>query len=370
MLHPSLETTATYFSDNYQTARQAWLSKATSLKQTFVATGRASVNQGCIPHPLLGPNQETLASDWLWLGQTNANKVAVILSATHGIEGYAGNAAQLFLLDCLVSLDKSIGENTALLFVHALNPWGMAWKRRCDENGVDLNRNYIDFNYPPSNSGYKQIQEAYTIKNLEQRRRALQSTAATMGQKDFEVALSGGQYVDAAGPFYGGQAPAHGQQVCRSLVEDLQLQNRELIVIDIHTGLGAWSLGELISDHPLGNSNDRYAQRVFGPSVTNPARGDSSSVAKFGLQDYFWQQLMGDQGCYLTLEFGSYSIDALFEVILNDHLIWRNPNATETIQLQQQAMMNHFCPSDNYWQQLILVQAAQTLQRLLNEFES
>mgnify|MGYP001003423369 CR=1 FL=1 len=33
----------------------------------------------------------------------------------------------------------------AMLFIHAINPFGFSWCRRVTEEGCDLNRNYLDF---------------------------------------------------------------------------------------------------------------------------------------------------------------------------------------------------------------------------------
>jgi hypothetical protein len=372
MIHPTLALTSNYFSHSYKQARQDWRDKVYKCISSLQEKLFTQADELRVDQTERGPENETLATDTLWLGPKDAKHVGIILSATHGIEGYVGSAVQQFLLDTLMTNHFDIPGDSALLFVHALNPWGMAWKRRCDHMGVDLNRNYIDFNSPPENRAYLTIQRCLSIRDREERQQALKKLASNMSQTEYEVALSGGQYDDPEGPFYGGQCPAHGQQVCRKLAAGFDLGERYLALIDIHSGLGAWSLGELISDHPLGNTNDLIARRLFGAGVTNPARGDSSSVTKFGLQDYFWHRLMRERGYYLTLEYGSYSTSDLFNVLIDDHCLWRNKTIPpKPLLLQQQAiMMEHFAPSDNYWRQLVLIQAAQVLDRLLKGFSA
>jgi hypothetical protein len=44
----------------------------------------------------------------------------------------------------------SVGSDDAVVFVHALNPYGMAWLRRVNENNIDLNRNFMEFEKGPS----------------------------------------------------------------------------------------------------------------------------------------------------------------------------------------------------------------------------
>ncbi|KAJ3319763.1 hypothetical protein HDV06_005964 [Boothiomyces sp. JEL0866] len=58
----------------------------------------------------------------------------------HGVEGFAGSAIQLAVLD---KFGFGGHDHPTVVFVHAVNPYGMAESRRWNENGVDLNRNYL-----------------------------------------------------------------------------------------------------------------------------------------------------------------------------------------------------------------------------------
>jgi len=62
--------------------------------------------------------------------------------------GYAGSSIQLAIIQYLYDqrlYHKSGGERKlpTIVFVHALNPYGMKMWRRVNENNVDLNRNFI-----------------------------------------------------------------------------------------------------------------------------------------------------------------------------------------------------------------------------------
>ncbi|WP_281015546.1 DUF2817 domain-containing protein, partial [Mesorhizobium sp. M00.F.Ca.ET.217.01.1.1] len=57
---------------------------------------------------------------------------------------------------------ERLPSSTAVLFVHALNCYGFAWDRRVTAEGVDLNRNFVDFSKPlPSNPGYEELAEHF-----------------------------------------------------------------------------------------------------------------------------------------------------------------------------------------------------------------
>ena len=74
-------------------------------------------------------------------GPADASKVLMTTSVVHGSEGFCGSATQTGLLQITVSLPPDV----AVVQVLAVNPYGFSHARRVNEDGVDLNRNFIDF---------------------------------------------------------------------------------------------------------------------------------------------------------------------------------------------------------------------------------
>ncbi len=312
-----------------------------------------------------GADGEALTTETVWLGPRSAQDVVVLISATHGVEGFVGAAVQN---DLMLRLEQRyrLPDDTAVLIIFALNPYGFSRCRRCDESGIDLNRNYVDFDAPlPANDGYDQLQEAIYCNDSARRHAMFEAFRQQYGQTAYEIAISGGQYTDPHGPFYGGRAPAHGRKVTERIIEHYQLACARLAVIDIHSGLGPYAYGEIINDHPLDSTGFCVANRWYGASAASPATGDSSSVSKLGLLDYRWHQLMAQHGCYVTLEFGSYRTQDLFDVVLQDHRAWKSGDPA-AISSSAAAMKAHFCPDDAYWRELALVKARQVIQQAVD----
>ncbi|WP_404294944.1 DUF2817 domain-containing protein (plasmid) [Microvirga sp. RSM25] len=71
------------FSRNYCQARERFLTLTS-------ATAYPSIH--------VGPNGEKLITDVAYLGSVDAKNLLVLVSGTHGVEGYCGSAAQLSLL--------------------------------------------------------------------------------------------------------------------------------------------------------------------------------------------------------------------------------------------------------------------------------
>lgn len=341
------------FPADYAAARQHWLAAAT-------LAADALGHYRCEGH---GPAGEELFSDWAWIGPADAGSVLVLLGATHGVEGFVGSAVQQDLLANLA--DTRPGGDTALLLIHGLTPWGFAWSRRCDEDGVDLNRNCIDFKAVPDNPDYDRLRPALFETDAEIRRRLFRQYVGQYGRIALEQGVSGGQYRDPSGPFFGGCAPAHGRKVCEDLIARHSLNSRRLAVIDLHSGLGPYGYGEIICDHAPGSPGAATASRWFGDAVTLPQAGSGHSVPKLGLLDYLWHAVMDDDSCFVTLEFGSYSTDQLFELLLADHRLWAESFNQEQRRQQAAAMRQHFCPADPAWRELVLFRARQVIGQAL-----
>lgn len=347
------------FPDSYISARKRWLAKLELLR----------LEQYYVPFPCvdIGQDHQNLITDTVWLGSTEADNVLILLAGTHGVEGFAGSAVQLDYLRMLAAGCIQLNQNTAILLIHALTPWGYALLRRCDANGVDLNRNAIGFTQPlPVNPGYEALQPAFNTPDPAQRAQIFVDWENRYGRKSLEIAISAGQYTDPNGPFYGGKAPAHGNLVCEQLIQDYQLAKRNLAVIDIHTGLGPYGYGEIICDHAPDSDGAAIAKSWYGDAVTLPELGTSSSVPKFGLLDFLWHKIMNNSSCYITLEFGTYRTEQLFEVLLQDHQLWAQSANTQSKLEHGFKMRRHFCPDDDIWKEMVLFRARQVLNQALS----
>ncbi|MGZ5009268.1 MAG: DUF2817 domain-containing protein [Methylobacter sp.] len=342
------------FPAGYAAARQQWLDRTTKLScPTQHLSYRCNGS---------GPDGEELVTDTIWIGSEDTPRLLVLIGATHGIEGFTGSAIQLDQLNLIAEGDVVIPDNTAILMIHALTPWGYAWQRRCDADGVDLNRNIVDFSGPlPENNDYDLLKAAFYLTDAEQRKIALAEFGQRHGRVALEKAVSAGQYSDPSGPFYGGKAPAHGRLVCEDLIRRYSLQQRDLAVIDLHTGLGSYGYGEIICDHQPDSAGTRTARCWYGDSVALPLLGTSSSVPKTGLLDYAWHAVMNQHSCYVTLEFGTFSTDQLFEILLRDHQLWAVPDNREARLEHSKIMRRHFCPDDRAWREMVLFRARQVI---------
>jgi len=236
------------FSRDYAEAREKFLSAA---RAAGARLSRHSPNQ-------TGPDGGKLSTDVALVGPEDARAVLVTISGTHGVEGFFGSATQA---EWMTRGEASGLKGAAALHIHALNPYGFAWLRRTNEDNVDINRNWIDFNSPlPKNAQYDELAADlcptdWSAETQAQTAARLQAWIAQHGFGAFQAAASGGQWAHPAGLFYGGTAISWSRQTLTDILTTHLGKAERVCVLDFHTGLG-----------PYG-----YAEPIIGRSRQDPA---------------------------------------------------------------------------------------------------
>ncbi len=247
---------ASFFSNAYAEAREKFL-------QAAEAAGAQIVDSH--PHPLKGPDGGALATDVAWLGPRDAKKLLVLVSSTHGIEGYCGSGCQISWL-ANRHYHRDATPDVAALLIHAINPHGFAHGRRVTEENVDLNRNFVDFTAPlPRNVDYEALQDHVNPKEWgpEILARADAAIAAfyKMPNTDFvPKAVHRGQYVNPKGTFYGGAQPSWSRRTLEAITAKWLRGASDLCLVDYHTGLGPLGFGDLYYG---GRSSEGMARHWF-----------------------------------------------------------------------------------------------------------
>lgn len=262
-------SSTTLFEPNYRNARQRFLVAARQTGATLAAH----------IHPRTGLHGEELALDTAWLGPRDASRILVSISGVHGVEGIYGSACQTGWLQTQPTLPK----DTAVLILHALNPFGFSWMRRVNEDHIDVNRNCIDWSIKPAaNDLYAQVHslilpDVWTAESTDTMRQQLTAFMARVGPAAAAHAISGGQFTHPEGIFFGGRAPCWSNRMLAKVAQDFLGQAACVAVIDHHTGLGATGHTELICRHPLNSTSLALARQWYGQDVTSPAAGESES---------------------------------------------------------------------------------------------
>jgi hypothetical protein len=285
-------------------------------------------------HPMLGRDSETLALDVARFGPADAPALLIVSSGCHGIEGFCGSGVQGALLADAGFHAAARDAGVAVLYLHALNPYGFSWWRRTTHENVDLNRNFHDFHRPlPRNEGYDRLAHAIvppTWPPPPEAQAALAAYAAEHGERALQAAISGGQYEHPDGLFFGGRDPTWSQATLRHVLQEQAGRCRRLGWIDLHTGLGPSGHGERIFACRDDAAALARARAWWGPEVTSIYDGSSTSALLSGLM---WLAAYDEcpQAEYtgIALEYGTVPLAEVIDALRADQWLDNHPEVDD-----------------------------------------
>ena len=341
----------TAFSQTYAEARDKFL----------VAAEAAGLDVGSHLHPLLGRDGERLAMDVVRDGPADATRVLIISSACHGVEGYCGSGVQITLLGDPGFRTAARAAGVALLYIHALNPYGFSWWRRTTHENVDLNRNFHDFRKPlPANPGYDELASLLvppTWPPSDAVQAGIQAYAAQHGMAALQAAYSGGQHAHPEGLFYGGVNPTWSNVTLRQVLRDELRDARRLGWIDLHTGLGPSGHGERIFACRDEAAALARARDWWGDAVTSIYDGSSTSALLTGLM---WLSAYEEcpQAEYtgIALEYGTVPLMEVFDALRADQWLENHPEAPpeQRLAIKRQVRDAFYTDTDEWKQRIVL----------------
>jgi hypothetical protein len=268
-----------------------------------------------IKHPLRGPSGEELYVDVAMFGNTGANKSLVLISGTHGVEGFCGSGAQVDLLRR--GEVASLPRDVAVLMIHAINPYGFAWIRRTTHENIDLNRNWIDFSQPlPDNPDYSAMSEALVPHEWDSDSNCkadalIAEFALKNGADAFVRAVTRGQYHFPNGLHYGGKAPCWSRVTLSEIYRRYLSNATDVGIIDYHTGLGPWGFADKITTSRRDSAEFRRVAQWYGSGFMSEIDASSSAVSVTGDGLTAVSRLLPDKRITaIALEVGTIPFDA------------------------------------------------------------
>jgi hypothetical protein len=308
-----------YFASTYSEARTKFVAAA--------RTAGANLVYHALPK-FRGPRDQELILDVARLGPQKPESLLVLISGTHGVEGFCGSGCQIGYLND--QLYEALPVTSGLLLIHALNPFGFAWLRRVNEENVDLNRNFHDdFAKLPSSESYEALHDwliplEWEGSKREQADAALRDHAKKDFRK-FQTELTAGQYTRPNGLFYGGSKPTWSNVMLRQiLAECITPTLKKLAVIDFHTGLGRTGYGEPIH---VGSARDfALAKEWYGAEVQSLNQDKAIATPLTGsVASAFPQSTPDLKAAYLALEFGTLPPMDVLTALRADHWLHAVP---------------------------------------------
>ncbi|HEY4344381.1 MAG TPA: M14 family metallopeptidase [Parvibaculum sp.] len=355
---------ARHFSDTYQQARSRFLAAAK-------AAGAELVHH---IHPLKGPDGAEIATDVARIGPASARQILGFGSGTHGVEGFCGSGVETALLSN--GFAEALPADTALVFIHAINPWGFAWGRRVNEDNVDLNRNFLDHAKPrPANPGYDGIYDAVNPKELSEEaiadgRAKMKAYAEEHGPAALQHALTAGQYVYPEGVQFGGQRAVWSNTTLRTVIREQMSAADRIVYIDIHSGLGARGHGEVICTAPETSYAFKRMHGWWGDIVhSTRTQGSVSSDVPGSITEAFAQELPTQDLTPCGLEFGTIAMNAVAAALVADNWLHRNGGLDNPLAPAiKKQIRDAFYVDEDDWKEDVTRQTRSMAKRALEDF--
>src|SRR5471032_1345414 len=222
-------------------------------------------------HPeATGRDGKALFLDTAIIGPRAAKRALLLISATHGVEGYFGSGVQTGLMR--EGMARNAPKDTKIVLLHALNPYGFSWDRRVNEDNADVNRNFVDYAHPLQNRPYEMLAAEISPRDISPE--AMKKANAKLtdflklhGAFALQEAISRGQYKFPDGVYYGGAREAWSLKMLKDVFTETLKGIKKLTVIDFHTGLGEFGAGEMITEDLPGSEAYGRAKAMWGARV-------------------------------------------------------------------------------------------------------
>lgn len=357
-----------FFSPDYSTAR-------TRFRAAVLAQG------GQIESILLdakGPAGNDLTIDIGWFGSPAPKRAFIHSSGLHGVEGFAGSAIQLQWLE------EGIPEpapDCAIAIAHALNPFGMAWLRRVNENNVDLNRNFLgadaefsgapnryvalDAFLNPASPPSSPLTELFALRAA--------GKILHYGMPALRRAIASGQYDFPRGLFFGGKHREQGPRRFQLYISGRFSDSSRLVAIDVHTGLGRFGEDCLLVGDDAGRlASAAEMQLAYGNRVQSP---DAKNIGyrPHGAQDgLYYRMFPAAQVCFAVQEFGTRHPLAVLAALRAENRShhYGVAGAAENDRAKER-LLEVFCPSSKRWREQVLKRGREVIhQGLALAFDS
>lgn len=334
----------TLFSPDYATARGRFRSAAQSSGATLEALALDA----------RGPGGEHLTIDIAVLGAPGARRVLLHTCGLHGVEAFAGSAVQLAAL-----ADPPVRpDDCALVLVHVLNPYGMAWLRRANENNVDLNRNFPTpggrrAGAPALYTRLDPLLNPLAAPGPDRFRWKLAAAALRHGIPALTQAIAEGQYEFPRGLFFGGRALEQGPALYLDWLRRNLSRAVYLFALDLHTGLGRRGAETLIREPGVSATPVAELERAFNRRFLDPATGSTAYRSRGSMGGALPQTLPGVRVEFILQEIGTRHpiavLHALREENRGHHLGGASPAHPAN-----KALRDALCPPSPKWRRQAL----------------
>jgi hypothetical protein len=369
---------ASYYPKNYELARQRFRNLSDELSRSFSGVQLQEVK---VPSEI----DSTLTVGVCYVPSLGEMRNIIILSSgVHGVEAYAGHAAQELFAHHFLNLELT--KNTGVLLLHAVNPYGFKYTRRVTENNVDLNRNSpsTDDLFETINEGYPQVYDLinphkevnpssienrfFFVKAVNEIRK---SSMPVLRQ-----AVLQGQYLYPEGLYFGGYKPEPQIDSLGSIILRIVEPYQRVMAVDIHTGYGQRGKLHFFPNPLEGEAKQKLESLYKGYSIDWGDSDDFYTVT--GEFVGFVGKLLQDKEFYpMVIEYGTLNSQTTMGSLQSIHLmIMENQGYHYGYASQEDSVrvktshLEMYAPSSPSWRNYVMEQTQNVFETVIPRFVS
>ena len=337
--------TAACFSPTYAVARRRFRQAA--------GDARSAVEE--FPFPGRGPDGEALAVDVATVGAARPARAVVVSSGLHGVEGFFGSAVQVAWLEGVGAGRIDVPPGTAVVLVHAVNPYGFAWRRRANERNVDLNRNFLDPGEPYAGTPplYHRVHRLLNPDTPPSRADLFLLRAAWAvcrhGLPALRAAVAEGQYDHPSGLFFGGHEPEASTRLVRERFREWTRDAAEVVHLDLHTGLGRRAECQILVEPVHAPDLGWYRARFAHARVVSVAE-DGAYAARGVMGAWLGRHAKGRRYRFACVEIGTHPSLRVLRALRAENRAHRfSAPGSPPHERAKRELVECFCPASRRW---------------------
>jgi hypothetical protein len=289
------------------------------------------------------------------------------------VEGFCGSGVQLACLALAEFQQDLQGKSVAIMYLHALNPYGFSHISRCTQENIDLNRNFLGINtLPPDNHGYRMLHQLLVLRHWppsEFERESMLSALSELDMSAVKAMLERGQYHFPDGLFYGGQQACWSNGALREVLRTYCRERKTIAWIDIHSGLGEYGNCERAifarQDSATVARANAWWNSTGDQNIASDEQGTSlSSVCDGLMYNVIYEECPSVEYAGITLEFGTVSLLEVLAALQAEQ--WKRsqrelPTSIRNA-IDEQIMQAFFCDALDWKLQVLQSSIASILQ--------
>ena len=258
----------------------------------------------------------------------------------------------------------NVPKGCAIVLVHVLNPYGMAWLRRANENNVDLNRNFLSpgetwKGAPPLYSRLDPLLNPPTPPGADRFGWRLAAMALRHGPRRLKQAIAEGQYEFPRGLFFGGRALEPGARLYLDFLRRNLARAEYLFAIDMHTGLGPRGGETLVLEAGARATPASELARALDRNLIDLAAGDAAYRIRGGMGSALSTALPGARTDFLLEEIGTYPAHTVLAALREENRCHHHDSGLA--HSAKRALLEAFAPSSPRWRRHAVEKSTQLL---------